>query len=98
VGEEHSAGAMVTDMLLLRFLRENSPVMNALLLRVRVQFEYEDVFNRRIVDEAFFMGTATRIPNNQTTQTDFGTTQWASQLHRIDRPNDWPSDAEIDQQ
>ena len=65
---------MVTDMLLLRFLRENSPVMNALLLRVRVQFEYEDVFNRRIVDEAFFMGTATRIPNNQTTQTDFGTT------------------------
>jgi hypothetical protein len=46
--------------------------MNALLLRVRVQFEYEDVFNRRIVDEAFFMGTAARLsgPVNSIALTD----------------------------
>lgn len=95
VGEEHSAGAMVTDMLLLRFLRENSPVTNALLLRVRIEFEYEDVFDRRITDEAYFMGTAAKIPDNGSAQTDFGPTQWQSQMRRIDRPNDWPPETEI---
>jgi hypothetical protein len=94
-GGEHTAGAMVTGMLLLRFLRESSLITNAVLLRARIQFEYEDVFERRIVDEAYFMGTAARIPNNQTVQTDFGMTQWGGQLHRIDRPNDWPPDTEI---
>jgi hypothetical protein len=93
VGEEHSGGALVTGMLLLRFLRESGPVVNALLLRVRIQFEYEDVFDRRVVDEAYFMGTAGRLPD--IVQTDFGTTQWGCQLHRIDRPNDWPPEAEI---
>jgi hypothetical protein len=89
VGGEHVSGALVTGMLLLKFLRADSGPDNVVMIRVRVQFEFEDVFNEHIVNEAFFMGTASKMPDGKSVRTDYGDTQWGGQIHRIERPSDW---------
>jgi hypothetical protein len=82
---------MVTGMLLLRFLEESHADMNTVLLRLRIQFEFEDVFGGRIVDDAYFSGFLICRPD-KVIQTDFGSTEWSGRLTRMNRPRDWPQD------
>lgn len=90
VGHEHIDSAMATGMLLLKFLQESDANMNAVLLRLRIQFEFEDVFDRRIVDDGYFYGIFTCNPD-RVTQTDFGPSEWSGKLTRMNKPRDWPA-------
>jgi hypothetical protein len=78
-------------MLLLKFLRESDVDMGTVIVRLGIQFEFEDVFDQRIVDMAYFAGGSVRSPN-QATQTAFGAAEWSGKLSRTHKPNDWPQD------
>jgi hypothetical protein len=91
VGHEHTDGAIVHGMLLLKFLQESDVDTGTVIVRLGIQFEFEDVFDQRIADMAYFAGGFVRSPN-QATQTAFGATEWSGKLSRIHKPNDWPQD------
>jgi hypothetical protein len=91
VGHEHVDSAMISGMLLLRFLQESAANTGSVIVRLAIQFEFEDVFDQRIVDIAYFAGGFVR---SEVVQTPFGATEWSGKLSRIHRPNDWPEDKE----
>jgi hypothetical protein len=91
VGQSHADSAMVGEMAIIRFLHEAGNInANSLMVRLRVQFEFDDVFDNRIVGDAFFFGMISRAP--QPVPTEFGQTFWLGKLTRMHRPRDWPSD------
>jgi hypothetical protein len=91
VGQSHSDSAMVGEMPLIRFLQSAGNIdATAILIRLRVQFEFDDVFDRRISADAYFFGTAVRVP--QPVATEFGQSLWVGTFTRMHRPNDWPVD------
>lgn len=90
VGQGHTDSAMVGEMALIRFLQETGNVdATAILTRVRVQFEFEDVFGDRIAGDAYFFGLVSRAP--QPIATEFGQALWIGKLTRMHRPHDWPA-------
>lgn len=94
VSDEHSDSAIL-PLLLMKFLRENNSNQRFVLVRLRIQFEFEDVFNVKISDETYFSGGFIRTPG-EIHPTNVGNTEWTGKLSRVSKPNDWPSDAEID--
>ncbi len=83
--DELPDSAMATGMLLERFLMGGA----AVLMRIRIEYEFDDVFKRRTVDNAYFSGVFYRKPNKIVTE--LGDTWWDGKLSRTNRPNDWPS-------
>lgn len=88
VGQSHPDGALVPNMELLAFLDESDDGREMVMVRLRVQFEFEDVFDKRTTGEAYFAGIFKR--NTGKIQTDWGETQWFGKLARMHRPRDWP--------
>jgi len=86
-GAEHSDGAIL-PILINKFLRDSAGDANVVLVQLRVQFEYEDVFSLRIADETYFSGWAIRKPG-EVIRTDVGNTEWTGRLSRIHKPRDW---------
>jgi hypothetical protein len=95
VSQSYVSTAMIPEMELYKFLGEGVGVeKDVVLVRLRVRFEFEDVFDRRNAGEAFFAGMFKRT-DGQTFQTPFwGETEWSGKLSRMHRSNDWPEDKE----
>lgn len=89
VNQSETAAAMVPEMELLKFLGESGGENGLVLVRLRIQFEFEDVFDRRNIGEAYFTGMFKRL-EGQASQTAWGETQWSGKLSRQHRPSDWP--------
>jgi len=90
VGQSHTDSAMIGEMALVRFLQEAGNInATSLLVRLRVQFEFEDVFDSRIAGDAYFFGLISRAP--QSVPTEFGQAFWIGKLTRMHRPPDWPA-------
>ncbi|HEX4053304.1 MAG TPA: hypothetical protein VHX86_03475 [Tepidisphaeraceae bacterium] len=90
VGQSHPDAAMVPEMELLKFLGESNGDKGMVLVRLRIQFEFEDVFDKRNIGEAYFAGMLKRM-EGKILQTPWGETQWSGKLNRLHRPNDWPT-------
>jgi hypothetical protein len=88
-GTERTEGGIVTGMQLLKFLQENGCGTSSVMVRLRVQFEFENVFNVRIADEAYFSGMFLRKPG-EVIRTPVGNTEWSGQLSRMHKTDDWP--------
>jgi hypothetical protein len=82
---------MIAEMELLKFLRESAGDNGMVLVRIRIQFEFEDVFNERNTGDAYFSGMFKRM-EAKTLPTEWGETQWFGKLTRLHRPSDWPED------
>lgn len=91
VGGDHIDSAMISGLALNRYLTEQRANTSFFVLQLRVRFEFEDVFDQRIVDEAYFSGGFRKNINSPPVKTDFGDTQWTGKLIRIDKPRDWPT-------
>jgi hypothetical protein len=91
VNQSHPAAAMIAEMELLKFLRESAGDNGMVLVRIRIQFEFEDVFNERNTGDAYFSGMFKRM-EAKTLPTEWGETQWFGKLTRLHRPSDWPED------
>jgi hypothetical protein len=90
VGQAHTDSAMVGEMALVRFLQETGNAdATTILTRVRIEFEFEDVFGDRIAGDAYFSGLVNRAP--QPIATEFGQALWMGKLTRMHRPRDWPA-------
>ena len=86
---ERDEGAIV-PILLGKFLTESGSNQKFVLVNLRVQFEYDDVFDVKITDETYFSGYYVKEPA-KAVQTSIGLTEWIGKLSRINRPNDLPS-------
>jgi hypothetical protein len=86
---EYGDGAIV-PILLGKFLTESGSNQKFVLVNLRVQFEYDDVFDVKITDEIYFSGGFIKDPA-KAVQTNIGVTEWIGNLSRINRPNDLPS-------
>jgi hypothetical protein len=91
VGGTHQDNAMISDMNLNQFMPEmdvtDFPYGQTIVVRLRIQFEFEDVFDKRIPGEAFFAGVFGR-------QTLVGVKEpsdWSGSISRMHKPNDWPA-------
>jgi hypothetical protein len=91
VNQSHPEAAMIPEMELRNFLGEGGTENGLVLVRLRVQFEFEDVFDERNIGEAYFSGMFKRI-EGQKPMTPWGENQWSGQLTRLHRPSDWPED------
>jgi len=89
VSQSHTEAAMIPKMELFKFLGENGADNGLVLVRLRVQFEFEDVFDERNTGEAYFSGMFKRI-EGQKPLTPWGENQWSGKLTRLHRPSDWP--------
>lgn len=89
VGQSHPDAALIPEMELLKFLGEDDGDKGTVLVRLRIQFEFEDVFDKRNIGESYFAGMFKRM-TGQTFRTDWGETQWSGKLARMNRPSDWP--------
>jgi hypothetical protein len=78
----------------MKFLKENNATANFVIVRLRIQFEFEDVFNVKISDETYFSGWYMRKPG-EVQQTAVGTTEWIGKLSPVNKPNDWPTQEKI---
>jgi len=94
VGGEHSDAGVVTGILLQKFLTDRMVFSSAFIVRLRIQFEYEDAFDRRIADEAYFVGSCFKKAGQPPVQTKWGDTVWTVNILRISKPNDWPAKTE----
>ena len=92
-GGEYSDGAIL-PLLLIKFLRESNSGQLFILVRLRIQFEFEDVFGIKISDETYFSGYYIRKPA-EVQHTNVGDTEWIGRLSRIHKPNDWPAEEKI---
>ena len=92
VSQSYVVAAMIPEMELYKFLG-NGVEKDVVLIRLRVRFEYEDVFDRRNTGEAFFAGTFKRT-DGQKFQTPWGETEWSGKLGRLHKSNDWLKDKE----
>ena len=79
---------MIAEMELFKFLEESGGSNEEVLVRLRIQFEFDDVFDKRNSGEAYFAGVFGR---GKAVQTQWGETQWSGKLSRMHRPNDWPA-------
>jgi hypothetical protein len=87
-GQDHSDRGLIGEMPIIRYLASTGNISaNSLMTRLRVQFEFEDVFDDRITGDAYFFGYVSKTPG---LQTELGPTLWAGSLTRMHRPNDWP--------
>lgn len=86
VGDQHEDGAML-DRPPLTQLGSGALGM---VIRARIDFEFEDVFGVRHIEEAYFAGVFVR-KNMGFDRTEYGPTQWEGTLQRLHRPKDWPS-------
>jgi hypothetical protein len=95
VGHDHTDRAMVTDMLLLKFLRESRSETNKyMLMQLRIQFEFTDVFDNRIVEEAFFSSSIISASHDASDPIppNLGDGEWEGrtfQLRRLHKTSDW---------
>jgi hypothetical protein len=97
VGQTHEDTAMVPDMDLFKFLHEEGDGdKGTVVIRLRVQFEFEDVFDKRNPGEAYFSGVfryaSTATPAHR------GVMQWSGKLTRMHRTDDWPATKTPDNQ
>ena len=89
-GDEVPDNVMIADMLPNRFaeaikLHPGSP----LVVHLRIEFEFEDVFGTKVSDDAFFVGGIGKIPNGQ---------QWAgAKLGSHPRILTWDTESIIEQ-
>jgi hypothetical protein len=58
VGEERIESAMVTGILLRKFLQESGSNPDVVLVRVRIQFEFDDVFDRKSRMKSISLGAS----------------------------------------
>ena len=87
--QTHDDMAMIPDMELVKFLNEEGDGdKGTVVVRLRVQFEFDDVFDKRNLGEAYFSGVfryaSTATPANR------GVMRWSGKLKRIHRTDDWP--------
>ena len=89
-GQEHDDGAMLGRAP----LRDEQPTISA-VIRVRIDFEFDDVFGGHHVGETYFAGIFQRKIMGFD-QTDLGSTQWQGALRRTNALRDWDSVAKTE--
>lgn len=90
VGQEHGDGATLGWVP----LRDEQPAI-LVFIRVRIDFEFDDVFGEHQIGEAYFAGAFQRKITGFD-QTDLGPTRWEGTLRRTNTLPDWDSVAKVD--
>ncbi|HEY5348062.1 MAG TPA: hypothetical protein VIJ72_07710, partial [Rhizomicrobium sp.] len=55
-GDSFQESALIPDLLIIRFANSNRPPVDRVMIRIRVEFAYTDVFDKRIEDKIYFVG------------------------------------------
>jgi hypothetical protein len=91
VGERHGDGAVLDATALQQATAGDNPASGTLVIRVKIDFEFEDVFDVKHAEEAYFAGVFGRTTMGFQVGPDGIQTRWEGKLGRLHRPSDWES-------
>jgi hypothetical protein len=92
-------GALIPEMPMRAFASKKQPGgLNSPIVRLMVEFEYLDVFNKRIPNTAYFVGVVSILASQETASDGLVMIRareslWECNLYQTTRPDDWDSNA-----
>jgi hypothetical protein len=84
--------ALFSGMMLYAFFRETGEPKDEIMVRIRIEFEFLDAFERPVSDEAYFVGIFSRMQSGTSLGTPWGESKWKGNAQRIHKLKDWPTD------